>query len=327
MEKSKILLDIKFNGRIILMAEEIQGQENQEVQRIGKIKLDLDFLSPDSRKNLLAGLFLETFGDKLSPSALQEVQGIAAGKQPASEGQLANIEDEYVKSITDVAIWGKFPHGVDVKGRELVAPKDWWSDYGIFSPTEWKPIPGQLFELRSPLFDPDNGNPPFPQAGFIAVVPDNNPDYLCLSFSFFQDKNVRDAGHRYVRSASVMFRMPKDKAREFIKHVKEQKDGADIAERFLQKAVPGTIASDGKSRGISRIKTTELLVLDEEFQGIFFGKEFFSNYSAYYNRRRSPAERSEDYRKLMNFKSFAEQHVAIKKYSTPVGFGEPSKYW
>lgn len=221
-------------------------------------------------------------------------------------------EDEFVESISNIAVNGKFPQGLDLEGKELVKPQEWWIDFTTFSLTGWNPsrsYSSSHYKMIE-ILDPASQEKPFPNSGIIMILPDpQSAEHSIIAFSFFQNSKVRDSAGRGARTATIFFQMTIDKARQFIKLVKETPNGADIAESFIQKGAPNVLAKSEEEKGIWRKETKDLFIFDEDFQRDYLGN----------NLGQTDFMQQRVVRKTLQNNP---QDVFRKVYTTPVGFGQ-----
>jgi hypothetical protein len=200
-------------------------------------------------------------------------------------------EDDFVKSVVDVAISGKFPQGLSLKGERLAEEGIWSQDFETYDKLGFVASPGSpmLETIHNMVYDlQDGSNAPFANKHFLIDIPYHptarqlqvhpqltqyKEGYDILIFSAQQPKNLQDRTHRHVRAANVYFLVPTQQADEFMKLVREDPDGANIADRFLKKAAPDAIGTTG--RGIQRVDSSELMILDKPFIRSFAQREMF----------------------------------------------------
>lgn len=239
-----------------------------------------------------------------------------------------NPEDQFVDAVKEVAIFGKFPQGLTLRGKELVPPGRWADDYQNFKDNNYQ---GPGFPYRQArteaaqrmleVLDRDSNEQatkvlkdkhflfivPFVPRGTNAQYPEG---HSLLIFSALQDTRIRDSSYRHARHANVYFVMPNSDAQRFIDVVKEREDGADVAMRFLQKAAPGALAQTSADKGIHWVQSSELVVCDDQFQMSFLTEEMLKDQSStYFDIQRG----------FLN-----NVNKAVRKpYSQPVGVGTP----
>ncbi len=247
------------------------------------------------------------------------LQGYTASlRQPSDEAQSGNPEDEFVQSVKGFMIEGKFPQGLSAKGRQFSSPGPWPEDFKYFSDINLNPI----FEKRANavraathIIGAARDSQALKDKHFLSVVPytPNSEElkrcpgfetgHSLVIFSSMQDNSIRDTGNRHVVAARTYFLMPTNKAETFITLVKDRPDGADIAERFLQKAVPGAMATKHGEPGVARVASSELLILDESCLTDV------------------PNPQTTSKQAINTLCNTIEQRAIRKPYAKPVGFG------
>lgn len=244
------------------------------------------------------------------------LQGYTASLRPTSdEAQSDNPEDEFVQSVKGFAIEGKYPQGLSAKGRQFTPPQEWSEDVRVFSDISLIPIfEKRVFAVRSAT-NIIRDSQTLKDKHFLSVVPyvPNNDElkrcpgfetgHSLVIFSSLQDSSIRDTGRRHAPTSQTYLLMPTDKAETFITLVKDRPDGADIAERLLQKAVPSAMATKQGEPGVARVASSELLILDE------------SCLTNVPNPNTTP-----EHQKAPLFNTI-EQRAIRKPYAKPVGFG------
>lgn len=207
-------------------------------------------------------------------------------------------EDEFVKAVTNMCITGKFPQGLVLNNIELQKPQQsWYSDFTTYSPLNKHFHFNDGYNLIDLVRGSYPGDKPFPNSGVMMILPDpKDSDKSVIVFSFLQNGAVRDGFGRHALSAQVSFQMQSETARKFIKLIKDNPEGADITESFLNKAAPGVMARSSKDKGIWRDEVTDLFVFDEEAQVVIAKNQ------------------------KANFKSYVSTQLTRKFYTKPIGF-------
>ena len=114
--------------------------------------------------------------------------------------------------------------------------------------------------------------------GFIEEHTDaTDPNTSIISYCI-PVTGMRDASERPTYQATIMFKMPREKAKRLITLVKDRPDGASFAEDFLATAAPGVFADNIEGYGIRRDKMTSLWVIDEDTQRSYFGDQILPGY-------------------------------------------------
>lgn len=252
------------------------------------------------------------------------IQGYTGVQKPASnEAQLGNPEDEFVAAVKDLEIYGKFPQGLTLAGKELVPPTpEWFRDFIGFGNESLRtrlrstPIPRLLNAIWGLKEDGHSSSiaKTLLSKHFLTIVPypseQGTSQYnSLLVYTVFQDSSIVDARGRYALCGELLFLMPQDKAQAFIKLIEDRGDGADITERFIQKAAPGVMATRLGEPGVNRVQASELVIIDEPFQRNFMPNELLQT----------------DGTGIFSVRALLGnvEKAPIKSYSQPVGFGKP----
>ena len=106
----------------------------------------LDVVPTDDLLSALSGRLAKTSTPEAQALAAA-IKGYSRALKPGLGEQVGNQEDEFVQAIKEVEIFGKFPQGLTLKGRELVKPQEGRIGFTNFSPTDFKP--GEQFSVRT----------------------------------------------------------------------------------------------------------------------------------------------------------------------------------
>lgn len=290
-------------------------------------------------KNFSTRDLLQEIGNRFAKSQDPQEQALVnainaysvVDQQNQVSTELNNLEDEFVQAVKAVAVFGKFPQGLNFKEKELIPPQGkWGSDFMTYSPTGFHPLRGRGWNYydfigRCLSAIDDRSYDCFPQQldlkkkHFLVITPYDDPKrgeeykegYALLIYSTLQDLSVVDDGGRHARSVNISFLMSMNKAQQFIRVIEEKTNGADIVEQFVQKAAPGVMANRLGEPGVHRVQATELVILDTRFLNNLLtarNRELFNENSSLLVGPR--------------FLGSVDQAV-VKQYSQPIGFGTP----
>lgn len=293
-----------------------------------KIVADFSSLTPEKQRELARSLFFNAY--QLPPGWINwlDDQLITPTNQRLSDDdkpQAADpnptrpdikVEDELetqiVSSIKNVSVLSKFPNGLVINGVDITAHNKRLrrEAYTAYSPDGWRYSSwlSRAGMLQGWFGNHEVINKAFPQAAFVTEEPSpNQPGETIVSFYFNVDESIRDQANRPVLSSTISLNMNTNDAKKFLADIKQRPDGADIAERVLQRILPGALDGDPDSPGLKRATTTGLFILDEPaLQGFF----------------RSPEEINQIKQAHVNKKGFQEyvmRNLPIKLFSKPVG--------
>jgi len=269
-----------------------------------------DFLLDDPDFDLILAGADKLLGE--SAKTNPPVDEVVRQNTPKESALTLSPEDEFAQKVKAIAIHGKFPQGVELNGQPFVAPtaNGWHEDFRTYTDSTTfeanqfalqvsvlgqvfeKYFPGKQLMLAIPIQDRPNRKP----SGY-------NGDSMVISIAK-QDNSVRDRDHRHARTADIMMVLPNNEAGEFTRLIQDREDGADIAERFLQKAAPGLLAKDGQSSGIRRAVSGELIILSPQLASKALVE---SNSMVYGSDKR--------------VKEMIDREAVRKAYSVPAGTG------
>lgn len=262
---------------------EVREDGNPQISEIEKRMAELD---EQSLKTLVAKKFFETFGADLPLDLSKSLLASITGQQsvvkpqpetpsaaPTDEYEKSNVdlppgpEDEFVKAIKGTTIVGKFPTGLTVAGKEIVPPTPKWaSDFTRYH------IGPDIFDLPSKFAGVSQALHNTKELNNTSVIMSDlqyqDPEHRIIAVLFPQlDEGqpwLQDAFGRHIGNAIIGLRLTNADGQRLMKLIAENPDGADIAERLIQKTNPDIFSKGSRLPGIQRKELKTMRVITDE---------------------------------------------------------------